>query len=73
MIPQGIWWLGLFWFACIAVVTPVLALLRLLRGDADGAEQLIGATGLSEELEMIGADGTGGSKDRADGTTGASR
>ncbi|MEQ8348541.1 MAG: TRAP transporter small permease [Sneathiellaceae bacterium] len=59
VIPQGIWWLGLFWFACVAVATPLLALARLLRRDPAGAQRLIGAAGLTEELELIGADAAG--------------
>lgn len=62
ILPQGIWWLGLFWFACIAVLTPVLALARLLRGDPAGAKRLVGATDLAEELDMIGADKRAGRK-----------
>ncbi|EDP64890.1 hypothetical protein BAL199_21079 [alpha proteobacterium BAL199] len=31
VIPQGVWWIGLFWFACVAILTPVLAILKVLR------------------------------------------
>ncbi|MEQ8395136.1 TRAP transporter small permease [Thalassobaculum sp.] len=57
VIPQSVWWVGLFWFACVAVLTPVLAVLRLLGRDRAGADRLIGSTDLAEELELIGADG----------------
>lgn len=50
-IPQGLWWIGLFWFACIAVLAPVQAVLRLLRGDRAGFDALIGTPDLEAEVE----------------------
>ncbi len=31
ILPQGIWWVGLFWFACMAVLIPLQAMARLSR------------------------------------------
>ena len=54
IIPQGIWWVGLFWFATIACLTPIFAILRLLSRDTAGAEALISNPDLSEEMQEIG-------------------
>lgn len=51
VVPQGLWWLGLAWFACVAVLTPVQAVLRLIRGDRAGFEAAIGSTDLDAEIE----------------------
>lgn len=53
-IPQGIWWVGIFWFACIAVLLPVQAMLRLLRGDGAGFDVLIGTPEKSDEITQAG-------------------
>lgn len=50
VIPQGLWWIGLFWFACMAALAPVLAVLRLMQGDRAGFEAAIGVTDLGEEV-----------------------
>jgi TRAP-type C4-dicarboxylate transport system permease small subunit len=55
ILPQGIWWVGLFWFACMAVVVPVQAIGRLLRGDRPGFDSLIGSLRVTEEIEQAGA------------------
>lgn len=56
-IPMGIWWAGLLWFACVAVLTPVLAVLRLQRRDRAGAARLVGPLDLAGELDLIGPAG----------------
>jgi TRAP-type C4-dicarboxylate transport system permease small subunit len=57
-IPQGLWWIGLFWFACMAVLAPVLAVIRLLRGDRAGFEAAIGSADLDAEInEAVHAAG----------------
>ncbi len=56
ILPQGVWWIGFFWFATIACLTPVLATARLLARDLNGAEALISNPQLSDEMEEIGID-----------------
>ena len=50
VIPQGLWWVGLFWFACMAVLAPVQAVIRLARGDRSGFEAAIGSADLDTEI-----------------------
>ena len=50
ILPQGIWWIGLFWFACMAVLAPVQAVLRLLRGDRAGFDAVVGSSDLDAEI-----------------------
>lgn len=54
VLPQGIWWVGLVWFAVVACLVPVLAFLRILQRDLAGAEALIGSPSLKQELERGG-------------------
>jgi len=56
ILPQGIWWLGLFWFASVACLTPIFAAMRLLRREPDGAEALISHADLADEMSQIGID-----------------
>lgn len=58
ILPQSVWWIGFFWFATVACLTPVLAAARLLAKDLSGAEALISNPQLSEEIEEIGIDTT---------------
>lgn len=50
-IPQGLWWLGLAWFACVAILAPVQAVVRLARGDRAGFDAAIGSADLDAEIE----------------------
>ncbi|MCZ4258245.1 TRAP transporter small permease subunit [Sulfitobacter sp. G21635-S1] len=50
VLPQGLWWIGLFWFACMAVLAPVQAVLRLIRGDRAGFDALVGSADLDAEI-----------------------
>ncbi|APE45653.1 hypothetical protein BOO69_19005 (plasmid) [Sulfitobacter alexandrii] len=50
ILPQGIWWIGLFWFACTAILAPVQAVLRLWRGDRAGFDAAIGSADLDAEI-----------------------
>ena len=63
-LPQGVWWFGLFWFSVVATLVPLLAIWRILRGDADGFDKLLAPPGLSDELEQIGADTREAAADR---------
>lgn len=55
ILPQGIWWVGLMWFACMAVLIPIQAILRLARRDRAGFDALIGSLRVTEEIEQAGA------------------
>jgi TRAP-type C4-dicarboxylate transport system permease small subunit len=55
ILPQGIWWVGLFWFACMAVLVPVQAIARLIQRDRAGFDGLIGSLRVTEEIEQAGA------------------
>jgi len=55
-LPQSIWWVGIFWFACVAVLLPVQAVLRLLAGDGPGFDALIGSLRVTEEISQAGVD-----------------
>ena len=54
IIPQSIWWLGLTWFATVAVLTPLYALARLLAGDTQGFDTAVSNASLNDELEQLG-------------------
>lgn len=51
VIPQGLWWIGLFWFACMAVLAPVQAITRLIKGDRAGFDAVIGSADLDAEID----------------------
>jgi TRAP-type C4-dicarboxylate transport system permease small subunit len=55
ILPQGIWWVGLFWFACMAVLIPIQAIARLVARDRKGFDGLIGSLRVTEEIEQAGA------------------
>jgi len=55
ILPQGIWLLGLLWFALFAAMVAWSAARRLLRGDLAGVQALIGPATLQEEIEQAGA------------------
>lgn len=56
ILPQSVWWIGFFWFATIACLTPVLAIGRLWERDLSGAEALISNPQLTDEMEEIGIE-----------------
>ncbi len=55
-LPQGVWWAGIFWFAFMAVLIPLQALMRLFKGDRDGFEALIGSLRVTDEIEQAGIE-----------------
>lgn len=55
-IPQALWWAGIFWFACVAVLMPLQAMARLLRRDRTGFDALIGSLRVTEEISQAGID-----------------
>ena len=56
VLPQGVWWIGLLWFAFMAVLLPLQAILRLLARDQRGFDELIGSLRVAEELQQAGID-----------------
>lgn len=57
-LPQGVWWVGLFWFACMAVLVPIQAVLRLVARDRSHFDAMIGSLRVTEEIEQAGAGST---------------
>jgi TRAP-type C4-dicarboxylate transport system permease small subunit len=55
-LPQSIWWVGIFWFACVAVMLPVQAVLRLMAGDGPGFDALIGSLRVTDEISQAGVE-----------------
>jgi TRAP-type C4-dicarboxylate transport system permease small subunit len=55
ILPQGIWWVGLFWFAFMAVLVPIQAVTRLIARDRKGFDGLVGSLRVQEEIEQAGA------------------
>lgn len=53
-IPQSVWFVGIFWFACMAVLIPLQAMGRLLRGDERGFQALVGSLNVDEEISQAG-------------------
>lgn len=53
-VPQSLWWLGLFWFATVAVLTPVIAVLKLLKGDTAAYADALSSADLAKEMAEIG-------------------
>lgn len=53
--PQSVWWVGIAWFAAMAVLVPVQAMLRLITRDRAGFDALIGSLRVKEEIEQAGA------------------
>jgi len=50
-IPQGIWLVGLAWFALLALLYTVYGLVKCLRGQADVAHRRLGVASVEEEIE----------------------
>lgn len=57
-IPQGLWLVGLAWFAIAAAVLFVVALVALLTGRLDRIGELFGIASVAEEVEAS-MEGTG--------------
>lgn len=56
VIPQGVWVVGIVWFACMAVLIPIQAVMRLLAGDRAGFDALIGSQRVSDEIAQSGVE-----------------
>lgn len=55
VIPQGIWLVGLAWFALLSVLYALHGLILCLRGRADQAHSQLGVASLEAEIEASGA------------------
>lgn len=58
VIPQGLWWFGLFWFATVAVLTPITAVLKFFKGDIAGYTKALATSDLAKEMSEIGIETT---------------
>jgi TRAP-type mannitol/chloroaromatic compound transport system permease small subunit len=53
IIPHGLWFIGLVWFAIVCLEQLATVLVRLLRGDMAGVVRSAGPAGIEEELEDV--------------------
>lgn len=56
VIPQGLWWLGIVWFAFVACWITLRTAAAIVRGDAAAVRALAGPAGIEEELDEAMAD-----------------
>lgn len=54
VLPQGLWWIGMFWFAFMAVLVPLQAVLKLLSGRRGAFERLVGGLRVADEITQAG-------------------
>lgn len=54
MLPQGLWWIGMFWFAFMAVLVPLQAVLKLLSGRRGAFDRLVGGLRVADEITQAG-------------------
>lgn len=50
-IPQGLWFLGIFWFALVSAEQAVMALWAFVRGQVAEVIRIAGPAGTEEEIE----------------------
>lgn len=55
VIPQGIWLVGLAWFALLAMLYAMHGLVLCLRGRSEQAHAQLGVASLEEEIQASGA------------------
>ena len=53
-LPQSVWWGGIAWFAAIAILLPIQAALRLVRGDTAGFDAAVGSLRVTDEIRQAG-------------------
>lgn len=53
ILPHGLWFIGLVWFAIVCIEQLVTVLGAVLRGDIEGVIARAGPTGVEEELEEV--------------------
>ena len=56
-IPQGIWLVGLAWFALLAALYALQGLVQCLRGQPEESHRRLGVASLEEEIEASGTRG----------------
>jgi TRAP-type C4-dicarboxylate transport system permease small subunit len=63
-IPQGLWLLGLWWFALTSLCLLAMLVVLALRGDAAGVKRIGGIGGVSDELagEIADMEKRGGTR-----------
>lgn len=52
-IPQGLWFLGMFWFALVSVEQTIMAVVMLARGNLQEVLKIAGPAGAEEELKEV--------------------
>ncbi len=50
VVPQGIWWLGILWFSCCALVSCIVALAGMFRGRVDEVRARFGPASAQDEV-----------------------
>lgn len=58
-IPQGVWWIGIFWFCIMAILVPLQALLKLIAGRAQDFDRMIGTLRVTDEIAQAGVETDG--------------
>jgi TRAP-type C4-dicarboxylate transport system permease small subunit len=56
-IPQGLWLIGLAWFALLAVLYTLYGLVKCVLGRSEEAHRRLGVASLEEEIEASGSRG----------------
>lgn len=54
VLPQGLWWAGLLWFALVAALVPLFAISALLRRDLALFDRLVGGQRVEDEIAEAG-------------------
>lgn len=53
-LPQGVWWVGMFWFAFMALLVPLQAIARLFTARPAEFDALVGSLRVTEEIAQAG-------------------
>ena len=53
-LPQGLWWVGMFWFAFMAVLVPLQAIAKLFTARPAEFDAMIGSLRVTEEIAQAG-------------------
>lgn len=54
--PQSVWWIGIFWFAFMAILVPLQAVLKLLVGQTGEFDRMIGTLRVVDEIAQAGVE-----------------
>lgn len=55
-VPQSVWWIGIFWFAFMAVLVPIQAVLKLIAGDTEAFDRAVGTLRVVDEISQAGVE-----------------